>query len=237
MDARTVKDALYGRHPGGGGQFPGPWTCIEEYRAIDLLAFSAWSSASRYARIGYEVKVSRSDLRAELLKPHKRARNVEWCNEFYVAVPAGMLTDEERAWKEPDWQPEDFTRTPCPNRDLDWHAEPGPCRRGKRKTLFIGPLRDYERYYRPHVNVRCEVCGGRGYIEKSRVELESPTLWIPRDVGLIEVNGRGTTVVKRSPRRDEVPTLHAMEITTLVRWVSMRPDPRHRGHQAIEAAA
>lgn len=243
LDARQVKDALYARHPGSGGQMPGAWTCIEEWRLIDLLAFSAWSSAGGYARVGYEVKVSRNDLRSELLKPHKRAANVRWCNEFYLAVPAGLLTAEELAYQEPEWDAADFHRTPCPARgDGDWRSDPGPCRKGKRSTLMVGPMRESQ-YYRERIDVPCDACEGRGYTDKSRVEQEAPTLWVPRDVGLIEVNGRGTRVVKRSPRRKEVPALNQRELGQLVRFISMRPDPRHQARRdrnpqlAMEVAA
>jgi hypothetical protein len=232
MDARAVKSRLYSRHPGSSEQMPGPWTVIEEFRCIDLLAFSAWSSAQQFARVGYEVKISRSDLRRELLKPHKRTCNVEWCNEFYFAVPAGLLTPEEIAYEQPEWEPEDFNRTPCrySHRGADspaWNDDLGPCNKGKRETLLIGPLRKWDHHYRPRVHVQCDGCGGKGYAERSRVEQEAPTLWIPPDVGLVIVDGRGTRVVKKAPRRREVPMLSAGELGQLVRFVSMRPDARH----------
>lgn len=91
---------------------PGQWTCIEEWLGIDLLALNAWQKADV---IGYEVKISRSDLRRELLKPCKRAHAVECTTEFYFAVPAGMLTPEEIAYEEPEWDlAADFRREPCP---------------------------------------------------------------------------------------------------------------------------
>lgn len=236
MNARDVKDALYGRHPASGGQMPGAWTVLEEWQGIDLLAFSAWSSVSSYARVGYEVKVSRSDLRRELLNPHKRSHNVAWCNEFYFAVPRGLLTPEEVAYQEPAWEPGDFMRAPC--RYARGSADcpeprtwPGPCHRGKRVVLFIGPLQQWRGGYlpgRPHVEVRCDGCEGRGYSAKSRAERDAPTLWVPRDVGLVEVDGRGCVLVKRSPRREQVPALARRELGQLVRWVSMRPDRRHQ---------
>jgi hypothetical protein len=227
LDARAVKHRLYSRHPASANQMPGPWTVIEEWRAIDLLAISAWSSAGNYARIGYEVKVSRGDMRAELLNPGKRAKNVDWCNEFYLAVPAGLLTDEELRWEEPEWAPEDFARVPCAVRDGGWGTDPGPCRKGKRSGRLIGPVRESDPFYRPRVEYPCEACGGRGWLEKSRVELEAPTLWVPRDVGLVLVDGRGSRVFKKAPRRREVPMLSAGELGQLVRWISIRPDPRH----------
>lgn len=242
--AAEVKAALYARHPGSGGQMPGPWTCIEEWRGIDLLAFSAWSSASRYARVGYEVKVSRSDLRRELLRPDKRTANVEWCDEFYFALPAMLLTEDELSFTQPAWTADDFKRTPCRysyrGPECPEHrADPGPCARGKRSTLMIGPLREWERSHRRHVDVTCENCGGRGYEEKSLVEREGPTCWVPPDVGLVVVDGRGTRLIKKSPRRQTVPQMNRSELGQFVRFVSMRPDPRHhaRAMRHVGAAA
>jgi hypothetical protein len=80
----------------------GQWVCIEEWREVDLLALSAWSDA---AVIGYEVKVSRSDLRQELLRPRKRTEAVAMCTEFYFAVPKGLLKADELAYEEPEWSP------------------------------------------------------------------------------------------------------------------------------------
>lgn len=198
---------------------------------IDLLAISAWSSQGNYARVGYEVKVSRSDLRRELLKPGKRTSNVAWCNEFYFAVPTGLMTEDEIAFTQPDWTPLDFRREPCPysrygDHKPGWNEYPGVCRKGKRDVLFIGPLRRGEAYRNPVV-AKCDGCDGKGYTDKSRVEREGPTLWVPPDVGLVTVDGRGCHVVKRSPRRKEVPACTPHVLGQLVRFVSIRPDPRH----------
>lgn len=248
MTAAEVRGALYARHFASSNQMPGPWTCIEEWRNIDFLAFSAWRSQGNYARVGYEVKVSRSDLRSELLNPYKRAANVAWCNEFYLAVPSGLLTAEEVAYKEPEWEDGDFKRAPCPNAPArgefrgDLSRDPTPCHKGKREQRFIGPLtanesRYYTDRYRRRVTVKCDACNGKGHGGVSRVESEAPTLWVPSDVGLIEVDGRGTTLVKRSPRRKEVPALSAAELGQFVRFVSMRPDPRHAPRRDQHIAA
>lgn len=248
MTAAEVKEALRRHHPGGTFPMPGPWTCIEEWRSIDLLAISAWSSQGGYARVGYEVKVSRSDLRRELLRPQKRSLNVAWCNEFYFAVPPGLLTAEEIAYQEPGWAPEDFQRTPCrysdgaPN-DPGYRADPGPCRRGKRHGLLVGPMTKPVGWdegwastvrHRPRVEYPCDGCAGRAHEGVSRVEREAPTVWVPQDVGLVEIASGGVRVVRRSPRRKEVPPLNARELGQLIRWVSIRPDPRHQ--DAIRAA-
>lgn len=229
MTAAEVKRALYARHPGHAGQMPGAWTCIEELHGIDLVAFSAWSSAGKYARVGYEVKVSRSDYRRELLRPYKRERNVSWCNEFYFAVPAGLLTADEIAFEEPEWVYDDFQRERCPNAD-DWCqmrrvrcAEDVPVP----TTGWVGRAGFGDGWQR----IPCRTCGGSGKLGRSRVEQEAPTLWVPRDVGLIVVNGRGTSVAKASPKRKEVPAVERKELGQIVRWISMRPDPRHHAKQ------
>lgn len=248
MTAVQVKDALYARHFASSEQMPGAWTCVEEWRNIDLLAFSAWASTpgGAYARIGYEVKVSRSDLRTELLKPEKRRRNVEWCNEFYFAVPSHLLTAEELAWEEPEWQPEDFVRAPCVNAPQPGEyrgsrtVSQGPCWRGKREGPMIGPVKEGYRGnpgHRPYVTVECDACQGKGYSARSHVETSAPTCWVPRDVGLIVVDGRGTRLVKKAPRRKDVPPVSNAVLGQLIRFVSMRPDPRHLArHVRIDAS-
>lgn len=221
MNARELKERLYGRHYASAAQMPGPWTVIEEFRGIDVLAFSAWSSEGKYARIGYEVKVSRSDLRRELLAPSKRAQNVAWCNEFYFAVPKGLLTADELAFDEPEWERDAFSRTLCP-RGRYW---------GKTRCVEEVPVpivgETYGRWGDGWTEIPCRTCCGRGYLEKAHVETVAPTCWVPADVGLVEVDGRGTRIVKKSPRRKDVPALSPRELGNLVRWVSMRPDPRH----------
>lgn len=237
-----MKDALRRRHPAMDTGMAGPWTCLEEWMGIDLLAWSAWASVGGYRRVGYEVKVSRSDLRRELLRPHKRSRQVAWCNEFYFAVPRGLLKPDELDYLEPEWEDGDFSRTPCPNsrsreNRAEWRLR---CSRGTVQELMIGPLnmpahwRHDSRYWpkeseRRYVDVPCPGCCGLGYAERSRVEREAPTLWIPRDVGLVVVDGGGTRVLQKSPVRRDVPSLSPKEIGQLIRWTSMRPDPRHAG--------
>lgn len=111
-NAEAIKDALRARHPARAeGSYVGQWTCLEEWARIDLVALDAWADAEV---VGYEVKVSRSDLRAELLQPFKRAEAVSRTTRFYFAVPEGLLTPDELAFQEPDWTIEDFERAPCP---------------------------------------------------------------------------------------------------------------------------
>ncbi len=231
MNARTLKDALHARHPAtinlGWTTTAGAWTVVEELLGIDVLAISAWAKPQpsfgrvAYPRVGYEVKVSRSDYRRELLKPGKRARAVSWCHAFFMAVPKGLLKPEEIAYDEPEWEPQDFIRTPCPvsygqpEAPKGWREYPGTCRSGERIHAG-GEIR------------KCGRCEGKGYLTKSRVEREAPMLWVPKDVGLVVVDGVGCKVVKPAPISKTVPDVTSMQFAQMIRWVSVRPDPRHR---------
>lgn len=266
MTAEEVKDALRRRHPAvaeyGG---PGAWTTLEEWANIDLLAFSAWSS-KKPPIVGYEVKVSRSDYRRELLKPEKRTASVARCWQFWFAVPKGLLTKQERAYVEPEHFEDGtaFERAKCPARCERWKRNPyleermPPIERERRRKTGrelpaglaygehacllkphllsevkgeIHALGEVTHEYRFGSRIFtwkvCETCGGRGYLRKSIVEEEAPTLWIPSDVGLIEVNpetGR-CHVVRRAPL--EEPSKPIGDVCQLLRWASYRPDPRH----------
>jgi hypothetical protein len=111
-DAGDVKKALLARYPAKRqGSFVGRWTCLTEWAGIDLLALDAWQAANV---VGHEVKVSRGDLRSELLSPTKRMEAVSRCTEFYIATPAGLLKPDELEFNEPDWTLSDFERERCP---------------------------------------------------------------------------------------------------------------------------
>ena len=233
MTAKELKLYLTRRYPGGSyGGMAGAWTCIEEWMGIDLLAWSAWASKEKFGRIGHEVKVTRTDLRKELLRPGKRARAVAWCHQFYFAVPDGLLTTDELAYEEPEWESTDWIGEACPG----YLGQ--RCRSyWRRKTTKVDvpvPTVGYVSEWRGGAGweqVPCPTCNGKGAVVASRVEREAPTCWVPRDVGLIVVYASGITkVVKRSPRRAEVPKLADRDLAQLVRWISMRPDPRHQNH-------
>jgi hypothetical protein len=227
MDAREVKDALARRYPArstsNGFPMAGPYVVAEELFNIDVLAFGVTSGdAGKW--IGHEVKVSRSDYRSEVLNPHKRLSAVTECDRFYMATPKGLLTDEEKAFDEPDWAPEDFHRTPCPNH----------CRKDRGEKRRMRWLTDEEQErlgLQSFSRVECEACEQKGYVEKSRVEREAPTLWIPKDVGLIEVWSNGSRIVREPAFRMtwKPPAVDRRRIAAMLRWVSLRPDPRHDG--------
>lgn len=235
MTANELKELLRSRHPAtqqlGRELIPGPWTVIEEWQGIDLLAFSAHARPAsgglpgvRYPRVGYEVKISRSDLRRELLDPSKRMRNVSWCNAFYLATPKGLLSKEELSFEEPDYFSDlrNFVRSLCP----------GHCRRDNYKhSPLYGERVRYSRSR--NATIICGYCGGKGYSDLSRVEKEAPTLWVPADLGLVEVSASGSRVVKQAPLRKHVPSLNGQQLHDLLRWTSVRNDPRHRQMRRI----
>jgi hypothetical protein len=289
LTAEAVKDALRRRHPvyEPGYQGVGRWTCIEEWAGIDLLALDAWRSA---AVVGYEVKVSRGDMRTELLRPHKRAAGVAMCTRFYFAVPKGLLTADELAFQEPlDVDHSWFERERCPGIPLFgpdnrvtgkiWGRFGGQCQGTRRRRKFVQPYTiavpkpavidvpdwvDSETKLEWHLGrlfdaqalerIPCPACNGKGYVAKSYVEREFPTLWVPNDVGLVEVEDidRGHVRMVREapsnpkprplvpeitvrpwPARDQEQSeiiqnqLNRQALANLIRWVSARPDPRH----------
>jgi hypothetical protein len=253
VTARDVKDALRRRHPALDilGRGPGQWTCIEEWHSIDLLAFNSWAGngGPRYGRVGYEVKVGRGDYRRELLRPGKRAGAVAFCHEFYFAVPKGLLKPDEIAWK-PPVELRDFsayTRERCPGyygekcRPTllrgEWSSSRrrrGPSRKGPHSVTFgSASSARYSLSWKYRYDVVCPTCEGKGYLRLSLAERIAPTLWVPEDVGLIEVDGGGCHVTKPAPRRKPVGLGGALEpltdqfVASLVRHVSYRPDPRH----------
>lgn len=251
LEAWEVKNTLRLRHPALDyldRTVVGRWVTLEEWENIDLLALDAWRAAQR---IGYEVKVSRADYRAELMKPSKRVKAVSMCTQFYFAVPYDLLKPEEIAFEPLDWAPEDYERGHCTNPQCRfWEGHPHYVHRRLKRSKTPQPrgsrLKGTEREG-VSVNVLvttrsgrrlyggapacCYICKGRGHVEKSKVELESPVqLWVPSDVGLIMVGRRDSEVIKRAPKRKPVQLVKSdYDLHQLVRWASMRPDPRHSG--------
>lgn len=246
LNAADVKDALRRRHPAVDLmlQGPGQWTTTEEFLSIDLLAFNAWggNGGPRYGRVGYEVKVSRQDFRREVLTPSKRAREVAFCHEFYFAVPRGLLKPEEVAFR-PGPELADgaaYVRESCPGyfgapcRSSSVRGEWEPRRRRRRSprkgphVVRFGLAGKPSFAYTPRsYDVVCPTCSGKGYLVPSLAERICPVLWVPADVGLIEVDGTGCHVTKPAPRRKPDVELTDRLLSSLVRHVSYRPDPRH----------
>ncbi len=106
MNAKQVIEALRKRH----GSKAREWAFFEELRAgtgyknirkglNPEQRFDAWAinlyPSKGHMTIVYEVKVSRSDFLHEIANPVKREQALQYSNEFYFAVPAGLVSSEE----------------------------------------------------------------------------------------------------------------------------------------------
>lgn len=242
MTAAELKELLRRRYPAtqqmGTATVPGAWTCLEEWAGIDLLAIGAThGGGEKHAWIGHEVKVSRGDLRSELLNPGKREHYKARCERLYLVVPAGLLRPEEIAFEEPAWTYADFKREVCPRCENDRPP------RASRQAQGWPPRGSLERVPLPvdlgasewasfifdgWTRIVCRTCDGKGYRRRSKVEREWPMLWVPADLGLMTVSSAGVRVLREAPRREMALPSRAT-IGQLVRWVSARPDPRHVG--------
>lgn len=65
-----------------------------EERTIDVFVMHQWPSEG-FKRIGYEIKISKSDFHREIKKPQKRKSFREMSNEFYFIAPAGIIDAEK----------------------------------------------------------------------------------------------------------------------------------------------
>lgn len=106
MNAKEVIEALRKRHGSNGRE----WAFFEELRAgtgykniragmnpeqrFDAWAINLYPSKS-HMTVVYEVKVSRSDFLHEIANPTKREQALQHSNEFYFAVPAGLVQLDE----------------------------------------------------------------------------------------------------------------------------------------------
>lgn len=88
-----VLQALERHHPDDQGE----WVFLREALGIDALAISCWAGRRRpaFPRVGYEVKVSRSDWLRELKQPGKREFAMSICDRFFFAAPWGLIKLDE----------------------------------------------------------------------------------------------------------------------------------------------
>ena len=63
-------------------------------QSIDAWAMALWPSLG-FKTLAYEVKVSRHDFFRELEKPEKRQAALSVSNQFYFAVPSGLVSPAE----------------------------------------------------------------------------------------------------------------------------------------------
>jgi len=82
---------------------PPEWALLEELqdstgagssRRFDAVAFNCWPS-SKFVRLGFEVKVSRSDFARELEDHKKRAALEAVCHQVFFVVPTGVCVARE----------------------------------------------------------------------------------------------------------------------------------------------
>lgn len=62
-------------------------------RHIDAMAFNFYPSRG-LSIVAIEIKVDRGDLKRELITPDKAEEVACYCNEFWLAVPEGLITDQ-----------------------------------------------------------------------------------------------------------------------------------------------
>lgn len=63
-------------------------------RTADALICFTWPSRS-FETWGVEVKVSKSDLKAEVENPEKAERIAQYCDRWMIACPAGMISPKD----------------------------------------------------------------------------------------------------------------------------------------------
>ena len=63
-------------------------------RHADALAMNMYPSRG-LSILGFEVKVSRGDLKRELDNPDKAEEIARYCNEWYLVVPKGLIKDDD----------------------------------------------------------------------------------------------------------------------------------------------
>ena len=99
MGAGRVYDAIVAAHPAP------EWAVISEVsdatggrasRRADALAMNLWPSRGLEIR-GFEIKVSRSDLKRELVDPSKADAVGAFCHTWALATPVGLVRAEDNA--------------------------------------------------------------------------------------------------------------------------------------------
>lgn len=93
--AEDIMAALRVRFPFGPQK---QWVLMEQVRGgagwdrrtADAIALGMWQS-SGHELIGFEIKVSRSDWRREVLEPEKADSILSYCDRWYVVAPKGVV--------------------------------------------------------------------------------------------------------------------------------------------------
>lgn len=91
-------------------------------RRIDAWAIQCWKFKKAYnLRRSFEIKISRSDIRHELLNPDKRWMAYAISNEFYFVAPKGLfkIKEIEKEAGLIEWSKEDGLKIKKPARVRD----------------------------------------------------------------------------------------------------------------------
>ena len=89
-EAARILRAIAERHDRERG-----WIFIAEAPGgVDAFAINCFASQN-HRRVGYEVKVSRSDFMAEMRQPMKTQRSACFCDQFFFACPAHLIKASE----------------------------------------------------------------------------------------------------------------------------------------------
>lgn len=67
---------------------------LDSERYLDAFAMNCYRSKG-YRRVGYEIKISRSDWLRELEDPRKRAQGYFLCHEFWFALASGVYKPDD----------------------------------------------------------------------------------------------------------------------------------------------
>lgn len=131
-------------------------------RILDLVAMDTWSS-SGYALDGFEVKVSRSDLRRELAQPGKAAAFEEHLDTFSIVAPVAVLS----GWREMLFPPQWGVMTVADDGTTRWIRKPAG------RVGFEGVSRPMDRaltagLMRAAVNTAQHECSRHGDLGGSR---------------------------------------------------------------------
>jgi hypothetical protein len=97
VTSEVIKKAIRRKHEGENWELfeeLGNSTGMNRERSIDVFALDTWPSGG-FARVAYEVKISRSDFLRELREPAKRRSALLYATAFYFAVPKGLVRLDE----------------------------------------------------------------------------------------------------------------------------------------------
>lgn len=95
MKADDLCDRILASHP------TPEWACFFEVRSssgwnqrsADAIAMNLWESRGLTLR-GFEIKVSRQDLKTELRSPKKAEAIAKYCDEWWLVTPQNLVRDE-----------------------------------------------------------------------------------------------------------------------------------------------